>query len=243
MRLAFACPFYGPTHPLVGHHQRELLIHKSGHEWVADISTINLQHRQACDLIVRRALDSDCDAVFWTEHDIVLPPYAAERLAATLTITQADMVSGVTFRRCVPYAPMISKRHTLSHAEYAQYCSGIGPSKLVQIARDLSHHEMQDIYLFSVNEIGVTPFVCDAASFTCLLIRREALQRLSSAPNLFAATKHASIDTVFFNHASKLDLALWCDPNVLCGHLADPAIIGWQDWEQSKSAMSAPQPS
>lgn len=245
MKLAFACPFYGPTQPLVGFSQRANLVAATtaGHTWVGDFSTINLQHRQGCEAILRATIaEPELDAVFWTEHDVVLPPDAVVKLAAALTsIPQAAAVTGVTFRRSSPHAPMVSLLAKVTPADYEAMKESPTPY-LRTLARDLSYPELCDTMLVSLNAVDTTapPFPVAAASMTCFLIRRAALLTLSHISDLFAARAHMSIDGVFWTHARKAGLPLYCDPSVLCGHMsAEPEIITRRHWEAATSALTS----
>lgn len=74
----------------------------------------------------------------------------------------------------------------------------------------------------------------------CLLIKRSAAQALQGLPELFAAEKHLSIDNQFFRHAiQKRGLKVWCAPDVLCGHLGDPEVIGARDWRKAVDEIIA----
>ncbi len=244
MNFAFACPYYGPTQPIVGQTQRELIMKTEG-KWVADLSTINQQHRQACEHIIRAAAASDADALFWTEHDVVCPPNAVNDLADTLDETGADIATGIAFRRCRPYQPMISQLRELTAEQYEEFVIGNGPAPLVNMARYYPLTEMGDFFLFSPSQIDTEapPFPVDAASMCCLLLTRGAINRFAYVLDLFRAEEHSSIDVNFFRHVRRLGLKTYCDPSVLCGHLSDPYIIGWKDYsDEVEKLVSASSP-
>lgn len=238
MRLAFACPFYGPTYPAVGFGQRANIANAAakGHVWEDDYSTNGMQHREACQTMLRKgAEDERLDALFWTEHDIVLPPRGVERLVAVLEETDADIVTGVVFRRCPPYSPMVSRLVKLTHEQYERVKTH-NSAKMRELAAAWTFEEFNERNLITLSGIAPAgPAVpVDSASMGCFLIRRTALEKLKDVPGLFDAEQHFSIDNQFFRHAvQKQGLKLLCAQDVLCGHLGDPEIIGVNDWHRA----------
>lgn len=239
MRLAFACPFYGPTYPSVGFGQRASTMNaaSSGHVWEDDYSTNGMQHREACETMLRKvAEDERLDAVAWTEHDVVLPPHAFERMAEVMEQTGADIVTGILFRRSPPHSPIVTTLEKVDREKYESFKQH--PSaKMRELATDWSYEEFNERNFITIQKVDPKgePFeVTGSASMGCLLIRRSAAQALQGLPELFAAEKHLSIDSQFFRHAiQKRGLKVVCAPDVLCGHLGDPQIIGASDWRKA----------
>jgi SAM-dependent methyltransferase len=239
MKLAFACPFYGPTNPLVGDSQRANVMNAAaaGHEWVDDYSTSGLQHRGACESIAERAAKDDrIDYVFWTEHDVILPPDAIETLIKALDATpEADVVTGLVFRRCPPYNPMVCFHDdTLTREDYEALKIHHAP-QVRKVANEMSFEEMSKKKLRTLTSIEPRePFEVATASMGCLLFRRSVFERLAGIPDLFAVDPlgHFSIDNTFFLRAGEAGIRLFCVSKILCGHLSDPEIIGWEYWQR-----------
>jgi hypothetical protein len=243
MKLAFACPFYGPTYPLVGFGQRANIMEatKAGHAWVNDYSSNGMQHREACERMVARAVEEQgLDAVFWTEHDVVLPPDAVVKLAQAMQDTGADIVTGFVFRRSAPYSPMVSKLEHVSREKHDQMRNAKS-AKVRELANAWTFEEFDERFCTAVSKIDPReePYEVDMASMGCLLIKRSALDSVKDVPDLFAAEPLFSIDNVFLMHTRRAGLKLYAVPAVLCGHLADPEIITWQHWQKAVSEIVA----
>jgi len=242
MKLAIACPYYGPTPPIVGDGVRANLINavEAGHQWIDDYSVSGTQHRNACEAMAFKAgHDKRIDAVFWHEHDVLLPPLAVTQLCETLEKTpEADMVTGITFKRGEPYNPMVAK-----------LCSLDGPDALTReryeemktsadyhvrrAAKLMSFEEMRTKVLMSIHVLDTQApaFPADTASMCAVLFRREVFEKTLEVPDLFAIDPMGffSIDNMFFLRLKELGFKLYCDPRVLCGHI-DQQIVDATTW-------------
>jgi hypothetical protein len=238
LKIAIACPFYGNTPPLVGDSQRANIINawEAGVEVIDDFSTSGTQHRNACEAITARAAkDEKVDAVFWTEHDVILPPFAISQLVKTLEeVPEADMATGILFRRCKPYSPIISFRDTSFSREQYEVCRNHDDPNLRRVANAMTYEEMADKMLKGLTRLNTEepPFPCDTTSFGAVLFRRKVLQRMAEVPDAFAIDPMGlfSIDSIFFMRVKDQGFKLYCNPKVLCGHLGDQEIIDWQKW-------------
>lgn len=239
MKLGFACPFYGPTEPLVGACHRAVIINafEAGHAVVEDYSTDGMQHRPACEKMLEEAAkDERIDAVLWTEHDVILPPNVVSVLVKAAEETpEADILTGVVYRRSPPYSPMVSKIEPLSREKYeALKVSPVQAQR--DLANELTWEETQSRWYVAIR--GWTsddpPFQVDTAAMGCLLIRRSAAQKVWDLPDLFAAQKRLSIDNAFFQGCAKRGLKLYCVPAAICGHFGEREVIGPEKWEATK---------
>jgi hypothetical protein len=243
MKYAWACPYYGPTYPDVGFGQRANIANAgaAGHVMEDDYSTKGMQHREACETMLRRAAEDErIEAVVWTEHDVVLPPHAVERMAAVMEQTHADIVTGIVFRRCPPYSPMVTNLERVTAEQHERL--KVHPSaKMRELANAWTLEEMNERNLITIPRVDpkAEPFPVDAASMGCLLISRRAARAIFDIPNLFAAEAHLSIDNVFFMHARRRGLLTVCAPDVLCGHLGDPEVVGLADWHKCVNEIIA----
>jgi len=240
MKLAFCCPYYGPTYPGVGFGQRANIMNAAaaGHEWIADYSADGMQHRPACEAMVQQVVtDARIDAVFWTEHDVLLPPNAVELLAETLEKTGADIVTGIVFRRSVPFAPMVFFHEPLPREQYERMRES-EVDWVRQRAHDLTYEELAARWFRCLNRINPDdePYEVAAASMGCLLIKRSALETVIDDPELFVAEKHLSIDHAFFTGCRARGLTTYCAPGALCGHMGDPQVFGAMDWKRAVMA-------
>lgn len=247
MKLSFACPYYGPTPPLVGDSQRANVMNaqEAGHVWIDDVSASNTQHRNACEAMLERALmKPETEAIFWTEHDVVLPPDAVTKLCETLEkVPEADTAAGIVFRRCKPYNPMIANiTNNLTREEYENFRKS-DDHQVRRVSNLLSYEEMKEKMLVSVGGLDTTapPFRIDTASMGCLLFRRSTFERIKDIPDLFAidALGIFSIDNAFFLRLRDLGLKLYCDPRILCAHLGDPELVTWITWKDHHLKVAA----
>lgn len=105
-RLLFASITYGPSDPQAIRSQRVAIMTAARHgiEWVGDASPDRMKFDVARNAVARIACDSDADAVFWCDSDIILPPTAVLQLARH----DNDFVTGVYFQREPPHYPLIA---------------------------------------------------------------------------------------------------------------------------------------
>lgn len=240
MKVAWACAFYGNTPPLVGAGQRANIINaaEAGHTIVDDYSVHGTQHRNACEVIsYRAARDERIDALFMTEHDVLLPPAALNMLAETLERTpDADMVAGIAFRRGAPYNPMVARLDPSLTVEQYEAFKDAKDANIRRAAQLMSYEEMRDKTLMSISTIDTSapPFRVDTASLCCVLFRRSVFERTKDVPDLWAVDLNGffSIDNAFFLRLRDLGMKLYCDPRVLCGHLDDPEIVDVMTWRR-----------
>ena len=249
MKLAFACPYYGNTHPLIGTGQRANVMNaaEAGHVWIDDYSTNGTQHRNACEAMTFKAAhDPRIDAVFWTEHDVLLDPFTVTKLCETLEKTpDADVVTGIAFRRSEPFNPMVAnlwKDLTLELYESMKTSLDYNVKRAAELK---SFEEMREQALMSISTIAPAegPFRADTASMCCLLIRKSVFDRAWDDPELFAVDPMGffSIDNAFFARLRAKGIKLYCDPRVLCEHQSDPELIGVRQWMQHTARVVAKQ--
>ena len=245
MKLAFACPYYGNTPPLVGDSQRANIMNaaEAGHEWIDDYSTSGMQHRNACDQIaVKAAHDPRIDAVFWTEHDVVLSPQAITMLCESLEAhPEADVMTGVVFRRSEPFNPMVAMLDNSLTIEQYEEMKVSKDYTTRQAAAMMTFEEVKAKRLMSITMVDTqaAPFPADTASMCCLLFRRDVFVKTWEMPDLFAVdqTGFFSIDNAFFMRLRDKGFKLYCDPRVLCGHLGNTEIIDWNTWAKHSQKL------
>jgi len=241
MKLAYACPYYGNTPPLHGDSVRANIINaqEAGHTWIDDYSVSGTQHRNACEAIAFKAAhDPRIDAVFWTEHDVVLPPDAVVRLCESLeAMPEADTVTGIAFRRSEPYNPMVAKLDRSLTPEAYEKLKESPEYNVRRAATLMSYEEMREKVLMSIHVLdsSAPPFEVDTASMCCALFRKSVFEKVWEIPDLFAVDPMGffSIDNAFFLRLKDKGLRLFCDPRVLCGHLGDPEMIDARKWMEN----------
>lgn len=248
MKLVFACPFYGHTPPIINDGFRANIINASeaGHVWVDDYSVSGTQHRNACEAITQRFLTDkrEIDALFMTEHDCLLPPMAVVQLCETLEKTpEADCVTGITFRRCEPYNPMVSKIETryLTPEIYEAMKTSADPYAR-KAASLVPYEKMKERTLMSLHALDTRdkPFPVDTSSLNCVVFRRRVFETVKDVPDLWAVDDLGlySIDNAFFLRLRDHGLKLYCDPRVLCGHLGDETIVDVETWMKHSQKLA-----
>lgn len=83
---------------------------RHGITWVGDASPDRMKFDVARDAVAKEACESDAEAVFWCDSDVILPWDAILRLASH----GIDFVSGIYFQRIPPHWPLIAtfdKKH------------------------------------------------------------------------------------------------------------------------------------
>ena len=107
MKLLFACPSYGPIDPQALRSQRAAIMHASYHghvEWVGDLSPDRCKFDAARNVIAKGAIETEADAVFWVDSDVLLPVDGISRLVAE----QKEFITGIYCQRYPPHYPLIA---------------------------------------------------------------------------------------------------------------------------------------
>ena len=108
MKLLLAVPTYGPVEPKASRHLRVAIMHAAKHggvEWVGDLSPDKMGWEASRNTIVQGAVNqTEAEAIFWADSDVVLPPEAITRLV----LAQKDFVCGIYCQRIAPHWPLIA---------------------------------------------------------------------------------------------------------------------------------------
>jgi len=204
VRLAFACPSYGPIDSRALRSQRAAVMHASnrGVLWLGDVSPERMLIDGARNTVIKQYLGgvhelqkSEPDKVqglFWVDNDIVLPIDAITRLADAL-LRGHDFVTGIYVQRMRPHWPLIanfdSKRETFR-------------------------------WLVDWPENTLAPV--DGCGFGVAVTSAKLLGAMAdNYPNPFEFTKYSE-DFTFCRRAAILGYQLYVDTGVQCGHLMDP---------------------
>lgn len=107
MKLIWASPSYGPVDPQALKSQRVAIMHAAanGHTWLGDASPDKMKFDVARNAVAREGCESEADAVFWCDSDIILPAYAITRLVSA----GKDFICGIYFQRVKPHYPLIAR--------------------------------------------------------------------------------------------------------------------------------------
>ena len=235
MRLAFGCPYYGPTPPRVVMSQLAAVMHVAWqHPWVAQAGTERTGHVVACERILQRAVESKADALFWTEHDCVLPLDAVTRLVKVLEAhPEADAVTGITFMRYKPYHPMIADWAGILTQELLDS----EPNVMVTNVHNGEPVLGKEHFKFVTRiDTGAAPFKVDATSLNCVLFRRSAMEVMASIEHPFDVGHFTTPDFALFSRL-RGRITMLCDPSLLTLHLGEQQAIGFDTWVREMEAM------
>ena len=221
MRIAFACPSYGPIDAKVVHMQRYaiMMAWANGIEVHGDSWIDRAGWDQARNSLVSGFLKSEgFDGIFWCDADTVLTPDAIVNLVAP----GKDVMTGIYYGRHPPFEPQI---HVFN--EHAQAWN-----RILKWPTDGS--------LFPVHGHG----------FGCVYTSRKALEAthqvdfdgppaVSEDGVVTPAERHWWFrtgqwgeDLTWCHYARKMGIVLWCNPNVVVGHLGQTEEIGHSRFEQ-----------
>jgi len=106
MKIVFASPTYGPIDPQALKSQRVAIMFaaKHGVEWIGDASPDRMKFDVARDAVVKAALQTEAEGVFWCDSDVILPQDAIARLATA----DKDFITGIYFQRMGEHYPLIA---------------------------------------------------------------------------------------------------------------------------------------
>ena len=154
---------------------------------------------EARNLIAQKAVENDFDAVFWLDSDMIVPPDALIRLTEDLINCEADIITGLYFRRKLPTNPVISK-------DFYWYVKDDGN---VETAAT-SYIDYPKDTIFPVNGTG---FGCCITSGRVL---RELVEKCG-AP--FTPLMGIGEDYAFCYRATQAGFDILCDSRIKCGHI------------------------
>lgn len=146
-----------------------------------------------------QALNAEADYVMWFDSDMVFDPDTMLRLYETLELEDADIVSGLYFRRVPPYTPIGFPKFDVVDGEavFTEY----------------------DGELTGVHEV-------DAIGFGCVLMRADALFHVFARfKDAFSPIAKVGEDLSFCWRAKQLGKKILLDTDVKCGHVGH-LIVG-----------------
>jgi hypothetical protein len=216
MKVAFACPSYGPIDARVVHAQRHAImmawangIEVHGDVWIDRAGWDTARNRIADGFLKG---DSDFDGMFWCDSDTVLTPDAIVRLA----IPEVDVCTGIYYGRHPPHEPQI---HVYNEPADAW-------NRILQWPDDGK--------IFPVHGHG----------FGCVYTSRKALEvtqqvDFGGPPMIMGdgslqpverrwwfRTGRWGEDLTWCHYARQMGLILWCNPNVVVGHQGEVDTVG-----------------
>lgn len=148
--------------------------------------------------IATAAIQADADYVFWLDSDMVFKPDILVKMMATLKENDLDILTGLYFRRVPPYSPVLFDELDID----GQACK-------------FSEFDTIPEGLFEVGGCG----------FGCVLMKTDVFFDVQSKHgNMFAPIGNNGEDVAFCWRARDCGFKIYCDPNVICGHVGYSVI-------------------
>lgn len=145
------------------------------------------------------AIEDEDDFVLWLDSDMVFKADTLVRMMDTLQKHDLDMLTGLYFRRVAPYTPVLFDR------------------------LDIKKDDTCDFTEFK--EIPDKLFEVGGCGFGCVLMRTDVFFDVQSRfGNMFAPIGNNGEDAAFCWRARQCGFKIWCDPTVICGHVATTVI-------------------
>lgn len=208
-KLLFACPTYGPIDPEAAASQRAAIMHAATHadvSWVGDLAPDRMKFDAARNVVVKAALETEADAIFWCDSDVLLHPVddrgqvtGSADVITRLVRHGKDFITGVLCQRQRPYYPL------LAHFDRERRIF----DWVVGMPRDV-----------------VAPM--DGCGFGCVVTSTRLLRALTDP---WFAFEQYSEDFDFCLKAAAAGFQLYADTGIRCTHLGDRQRVRLEDFE------------
>lgn len=149
-----------------------------------------------------KAFEKECDYIMWLDSDMVFPPETVLNLIKTAEEEQADLVTGLYFKRVQPSDPVLAKEIT-----WKQEPTGIIDSKV-------------DVY-YDYPRDSVFPI--EGCGLGCAIVRVSAIDEIGSKTGMspFQPLPYLSEDYSFCFRLKQLGKKMLCDSRVKAGHVGN----------------------
>lgn len=143
--------------------------------------------------LAMKAIQNGYDHVLWLDSDMTFPPDTFQKLHDTMIETNADIVSGLYFRRVPPYNPVLYRK--------------------LNITEDGVESE-------NYNDYPGETFDVDGIGFGCVLMKTETLYAVAMKHNnMFSPLNGIGEDLSFCIRARDCGYRIVCNPNIKLGHV------------------------
>ena len=146
------------------------------------------------DKLAERAIQMGADRILWLDSDMVFDPDALIRLSKVMKDNDADMVTGVYFRRVQPFTPVLYEKLDLKDdmADYKEY------------------EKLPEEDVFEVAGCG----------FGCVLMNTDvALSVMARYHEMFTPMNSMGEDLTFCWRARQCGYKILCDQSIPLGHV------------------------
>lgn len=147
------------------------------------------------DSMAIQAIQGEYDYVLWLDSDMKIPPDAFVRMMKTMQERKdIEILSGLYFRRVPPYSPVLF-------------------DKLEMNGEECDYTEFKSI------PEGI--FECGAVGLGCCLMKTDVFFDVQSRfRQMFSPIGRNGEDVAFCWRARQCGYKVWCDPSIVCGHVA-----------------------
>ena len=154
--------------------------------------------------LTKQAVLFGADYLFWLDSDMVFDPQILKRLIEA----DKDIISGLYFKRCPPYTPVIYK--TLRERE--------DKSTILETYEDYPENSI---------------FEVEGAGFGCMLIKGEVMADIAAQQgDWFTPREHMGEDLAFCYRARLSGYHIFCDSAVKLGHVG--SLIYTEDFFKAR---------
>ena len=155
--------------------------------------------------LAMQAIQGEYDYIMWFDSDMIFKPDTMVRLLADIEEKGCDIVSGVYFRRSMPYTPVVFSK--------------------IDISEGICKHEDYKGKLDGLVEV-------EGVGFGCVLMKTEIIfQVFAKYTDCFSPIGRVGEDLSFCWRARQLGYKIHTDFDVKCGHVG--SLIVTQDFFES----------
>lgn len=149
--------------------------------------------------LAKKAIACGSDFTLWLDSDMVFEPDLLQRLMIHMVDPEISMVSGVYYRRVMPYSPVLYDKLDIQEGK----CTYTETS-------------------FSMPE---TPFEIEACGFGAVLMRTNVLMSVAGKyGDMFAPLYGNGEDVSFCWRARQCGYKIICDPSIQLGHVGHMVV-------------------
>jgi GT2 family glycosyltransferase len=144
---------------------------------------------------VQMALEGNFDYILWMDDDMVVP--VGTEIFSQLVKHDKDIVAPLFFIRSKPYLPLLFKRVLMANGGFMTY------NNILDYEKGLVE--------------------CDGVGFGMVLIKMEVFKKLKMP--YFEYNDQYGEDLRFCENATRAGFKIFCDTNLILGHIANPEVI------------------
>lgn len=162
--------------------------------------------------LAKFAIKNEFDYVFWLDSDMVFDDDILERMMKTMQDNDLDFLTGLYFRRTMPYTPVLFNELTLKTVGW----------------KFSDFEELPEHGLFEVGGCG----------FGCVLMSTDVLISVQSKHRqMFNPLNNGGEDVSFCWLARDCGYKIMCDPEITPGHVGY-AVMNGVYWRQNREGAN-----